>query len=349
MNVLLCNTSIHAVLELLRKKKVQRLERTDVEELVTHPDYQFEFGRYGKRVSPTEFVDYFLNFEKLDLEDIQNYDLRNHHHCWLDLYENLDWFQKKNAEFFEKFDMEMMEEAYQIALAGFPQGYTVCGCKVIFTCGIGQSFGYPYENGIHFDMIQLFRDPDHQNFKYIISHELHHLMFREHFKADCKQLENYFLQCFAGEGLAIKFTNNAQGVLSKKIHLDAPENLGLDEASIQYWNNHFEDTYAEFRKTLLDIQNGTIKTCAEVDRLIAEYWLTLYADGQSKGDIPKWKHPRLYTMGNDLWGTIYDVYGMEELYKTLQHPETFVPKFNHALRCSDQEKYLLPETKAILL
>lgn len=341
MKVSLCNTAIAPMISILRTKKAQQLNREKIEHLLNHEDYQFEFRRYESRVSPQEFSDYLLTFEHLETSQIQNMDLRNHHSCWLDLYENLDWFEEKASVFLKKFNLAVIEDAYEIASNGFPKGYRFPDCKIIFTCGIGQSFGYANENGMHFDIMQLFRHYENENFKLMIAHELHHLIFLENIQFNEENPEAYFLQWFAIEGLAIKFTGNAQGVLSKKLHPNEQANIGLDDASIQYLNNHFDAAYSVFRNNLADIQSGTINTIDEIQKLLVDYWFNLYADGQSKDEVPQLKQSRLYTMGNELWGTLYDVYGMDGLYETLSHPETFAEKFNSALHILGKTEYLL--------
>lgn len=326
---------------LLRKKKAGLLITDEIEHLLNHDDYQFEFRRYESRVNPQEFTNYLLTFEKLDASQILNMDLRNHHSSWLDLYENLDWFEAKTNDFFQKFNLDVVAEAYQIAANGFPKGYHFPDCKIHFTCGIGQSFGYANENGMHFDIVQLFQHHENENFKLMIAHEFHHLIFLDNIPFNESNPEAYFLQWFAIEGLAIKFTGNAQGVLSKKLWPREPANMGLDGASIAYLNNHFSDTYMVFRKHLADIRSGTTNSIEDVQELLVAYWFSLYADGQSQTEPPQLKQTRLYTMGNDLWGTLYDIYGMDTLYETLNHPETFVEKFNQALCILNKAEYFI--------
>lgn len=341
MKISLCNTAITPMLSLLQKKKANRLDREEIEKLLSHEDYQFEFRRYESRINPREFVDYLMSFENLEASQIDNMDLRNHHSYWLDLYENLSWFEEQIENFFKTFTLSVIEEAYQVAVNGFPKGYHFPDCKILFTCGIGQSFGYANENGMHFDIMQLLRQYGNENFKMMIAHELHHLIFLDNIQFNESNLEAYFLQWFAIEGLAIKFTGNAQGILSQKYHPNAPANIGLDNSSIRYLNDHFESAYFEFKKNLAAIRHGTIKTIDDVQKLLLDYWFNLYADGQSKGEIPQLKQSRLYTMGNELWGTLYDVYGMDELYETLNHTETFVEKFNNALHLLNKDEYLI--------
>lgn len=341
MKAALCSTALAPMFALLRKKKAGQLERNDVEKLLDHEDYRFEFRRYEGRVDRQTFADYLMNFETLEAGQIENYDLRNHHSCWLDLYENLDWFEQKTWAFFEKFDEKIIEQAGQIAVDGFPKTFLFQDCKIVFTCGIGQSFGYANEHGMHFDIMQLFRHYENEHFKLMIAHEIHHLIFLDNIPFDQEDLEGFFLQWFAIEGLAIKFTGNAQGRLSRKLHPEEPGNLGLDGASIEYANARFDRYFGEFRKNIQQIRRGEIKTVEEVQGLLVSYWFDLHTDEQSREEVPKLKQPKLYAFGNDLWGTLYDVFGMEALYETLLHPKTFTEKFNQALQVLHKEAYML--------
>lgn len=347
MKAMLCNTALSPMFALLRAKKAGQLTKEAVNELLSHEDYQFEFRRYEDRVPMESFADYLMNFETLELGQISNYDLRNHHSYWLDLYENLEWFAEKTEKFFNYFTCDVVEEASRIAVAGFPQNYRFQDCKVIFTCGIGQSFGYANENGMHFDIMQLFRHYENENFKLMIAHEIHHLIFLDNIAFNEENLEGYFLQWFAIEGLAIKFTGNARGVLSKQLHPEEPANLGLDGPSIAYANERFDQNFLEFQKTISRIRAREIKTVDEVRNVLVSYWFDLHTDEQSKEEVPKLKQPKLYAFGNDLWGTLYDVFGMDVLYQTLNHPEMFAEKFNLALRILGNEKYRMALQESI--
>lgn len=79
MKICISYSSIPCILQLLRKKKDRNLKIRDIENVLRHPDYRFEFRRYGQRVSESAFINYFMNFETLQEEEIENFDLRNHH------------------------------------------------------------------------------------------------------------------------------------------------------------------------------------------------------------------------------------------------------------------------------
>lgn len=334
-------STINDMINLLKKKKEHTLTRNEIDDLLRRDDYQFEFKRYHHRIHIKEFIDYFMNFENLEISDIENEDLRIHHSYWIDLYQSLELYEKDIKHFFLNINEEIVNEAYLIAKEGFPDHYIIDEINIIMTCGIGQSFGYPFENSIHFDILQLIKDHHNNDFQYTIAHEIHHLIFNRNIKLEENDIEGYFVQCFAGEGLAIHFTNNAEGILTKKFDMTKQSNLGIDHESIKYLNNHFYSIYEEFRKTIYMIRNKDIKTIDEINDLIFDYWLDCHTDEQNQNDIPILKQSKLYSLGNEVWGVIYDIYGINKLYEIVNHPILFIDSLNKALHILKQEKLVI--------
>lgn len=339
MGICINTSAIHLAINLLKKKRVGELKRRDAEMLLNHADYKFELDRYGGRISKEEFLEYFLNFENLKAAVIKNADLRLHHSYWLDLYQNIEWYEKKANEFFNHYDQNAMEDAFRIAAGSFPKDFKLGDYRIVVTCGMGPSYGYSYGDGIHFDLMQLFREHQDSNFKLAVAHELHHMIFFENIELDRENIESYFLQWLAVEGLATKFTHNLEGVISMKLHADLPANMGLDEPSIAYLNSHFDDYFKDFKQALASIRNGTIYKLEDVQTMLYSYWFDLYMEGQGEDEEPRLKQPKLYTVGADLWATIYDAYGMNVLYETVRHPEGFVEKYNDALEKLGKQQY----------
>ena len=339
MNLLMCNQTIERVFEALKKKREGNLQREDIVDVLHKRDDTFEFKRYGARVTIDEFTEYFMSFEKMKTVQLDNKDLRNHHRYWLDLYANQSRYEQKARAFFRKLDETAVASAYKIAVNGFPKGYELDELQLIFTCGIGQSYGYPYKNGIHFDVLQMLKENRDICFKETLAHEIHHLIYNKNVRPEKHSLIGYFVQCFSGEGLAVKFTNNVQGVFSKKFVSDMPENIGVDAFSFAYLNHDFESTYSKFRETIYRMEDGQIKTFEELDRLFYDYWLDCRVEGQTKNEVPKLKQSRLYSLGNDLWGVLYDVFGMDELYRIVRNPALFIDKYNRALDVIGREAY----------
>ena len=94
MEVTYSSSSIPFVFQMIKKKKKNDLSYEETYRVFSHIDYQDEFKRYKSRLTLCEFIDYFLNFENLNLHQIKNEDLREHHIYWLDFYQNIHVYEK---------------------------------------------------------------------------------------------------------------------------------------------------------------------------------------------------------------------------------------------------------------
>lgn len=342
MNFSIRYSSIKDMLELCRKLKEGTIKRSEIENMLEHEDYKFELSRYNGRVSKKQFVDYFLQIPKLETGDIENEDLRIHHGYYKDLLDRLDFYIEKTNEL-KRFTRGLFESQIMIALKGLPDDIVLPDLNFIFTIGIGQSYGYAHKNGMHFDFLQLIKDKSIDDFCATISHEVHHVgMNLLHNRIDLNSLpvEGLFYLYFTGEGLAVKYCNNAEGVLSKSIY-DGPKNIGLDSFTWKYLNDDFYNTMKRFKQTVIDIRNGNIKSADELEKQISEYWMNPYIDGQCKGEIPKLKHFRLYSFGNEIWGIIHDCFGKEKVYEALRNPKGFPAVYNAALKKLGHEEFII--------
>ncbi|QTA37535.1 hypothetical protein JYK00_07310 [Thermosipho ferrireducens] len=333
-------STVKPMLELCQKLKDGKLEREELNGLLSHEDYEIEFERYEGRVSKNEFIEYFLNLMDLTEKDICNEDLKIHHKYYKDLLDNLEFYVEKNNEL-SRLTPELFKEQIEIALRGLPDDINLPDLNFIFTIGIGQSFGYVHKNNMHFDFLQLVKNMSIDDFCASIAHEVHHVgmnLIYENIDINTISLEELFYLYFSGEGLAVKYCNNAEGVLSKSIY-DGPKNVGLDSFTWEYLNNDFDNTMRQFKKTIEDIRNNVIKSREELEKHIAEYWMNPYMDGQSKDEIPRLKHFRLYSFGNDIWGIIHDCFGKETVYDTVKNPGKFKDVYNSALEKLGREEY----------
>ncbi len=331
-------SSISSMLKLIKSLKKGELKKTDIENLIEHDDYKFEFERYKGRVSRDEYVDYIFQLNNINENDISNDDLKIHHQYYKDLINNLDSYIEKFNELETMLTPKLFEEQVSVALKGLPDDMVLPDINFIFTVGIGQSFGYAYKNGTHFDFLQLARDKSINDFCSTIAHEVHHVGINTiHEQIDLRNIsiEALFYLYFSGEGLAVKYCNNAEGVLSKSIYSGA-KNRGLDDFTWKYLNNDFYNTMSHFRKTIADIRNKNIKSVDELDEHVREYWMNPYTKEQDKNEIPKLKHFRLYSFGNDIWGVIHDCFGKNAVFETLRNPESFPEIFN---KCLDKIGY----------
>lgn len=328
------------MLKVCEKLKDADINRSDIENVINHEDYKFEFQRYKDRISENEFIDYFLNIPELTEADLKNEDLKNHHRYYKDLIDRLSFYKEKSSRLNE-FTPDLFREQISMALRGLPDDFQLPDLNFIFTIGIGQSFGYVYNNGMHFDFLQLIKDNSIHDLCATISHEIHHVgmnAIHDTINLNAVSLESLFYLYFSGEGLAVKYCNNAEGVLSKSIY-DGPENIGLDSFTWSYLNNDFYNTMAHFQETVNNIRNKRINSIEELERDFSEYWMNPYIEGQGRNEVPELKHSRLYSFGNEIWGIIHDCFGKNTVFDTIKNIDRFPYVFNNALEKLGREEF----------
>jgi len=326
-------SSIKEMLELCKKLKASSIENEEIKDLIKHEDYMFEFERYKNRVTESEYINYLLELPYLADKDITNPDLKAHHSYYMDLMSNIDLYTEKLYELESIITPELFEEQIKITLKGLPDDTLLPDLDFIFTIGIGQSFGYVNNNGMHFDYLQLIKDISVDDLRSTISHEVHHVGMNtvlSNMNINSISLESLFYLYFSGEGLAVKYCNNAEGFLTKSIY-EGAKNIGLDSYTWKYLNDDFHNTMAQFKKTINEIRSNRIKSADELNKHISEYWVNTYTDEQDKNEVPKLKHFRLYSFGNDIWGIIHDCFGKHVVFETLRNLESFPQIFNLSL------------------
>lgn len=339
MEITVRGNSIPRMLYMVEEIKKGNKDEWELKQILNEPDYQMEFSRYGSRVPREEFEAYLMSCLELQTEQIDNVALKIHHEFWKQVFEEPERYQLIWKRWSRILTPTMLLEGVQGALSGLPAWLKLDNLNVVFTMGIGPSFGYPYGDCIHFDLMQLEelygKEGGQQEFLTVVAHEVHHIGFEKLMSQVDKQKleesdEGYFCLSLAGEGLAVKFTNNCGGALTCRLHPDQPVTC-LDSYTISYLMGDFEDTFERFRDTVVKIRQGKLKGHKAVDKELREYWYNLYMDGQREGEIPKLKQSRAYTFGCELWGVIYDAFGLEILYDTVLKPWLCIERFNSAL------------------
>lgn len=333
MNLSIHHSTLRPMFDLCAELIKGTVDRVEIQDIISHPDYQFEFSRYKGRVTEGEYISYLLQAEHLTEDQITNPDFKAHHKYYRDLFNNPEFYKRKLEELESILTPDIFNKQLSIALKGLPDNLELKELDIVFTISIGGSFGYSHGNGIHFDFLQLAKEVSIEAFRSTISHEIHHVaMDKLYAKLDWDNLslESQFYINFSGEGLAVKYCNNTDGIMSKSIY-EGKKNIGLDTFTWQYLNNDFENTMAHFIKDVEDIRSGRINSQKELDKLLIEYWMNRRTEEQSENDIPKLLHFRMYSFGNEIWGIIHDCFGKDAVFETLMHPETFPSVYNNAL------------------
>ncbi|MTI47463.1 DUF5700 domain-containing putative Zn-dependent protease [Sporosalibacterium faouarense] len=334
--------TIDEMLNLCRQVKEGKLEISRLEKLLDHDDYQVEFQRYKGRVSRKEFINFFSNFPNLEYEEITNKDFKVHYDHFKYLFDNLDLYEKECKKL-KDFSEEMFMEQTNHALKGLPENVNLHELNFIFTISIGMSYGWVYENNSHYDFIQMIKNSSVEEFKACLAHEIHHIGMNSIF--DNSKIANFspeelFYLYFAGEGLAVKYCNNAQGKLSNSIY-DGEKNIGLDSFTWNYLNDEFDENFKVFKEHINKMRMGEITSQEGVMKIIQEYWMNFHTKDQEQNEPPKLKQGRWYAFGNDIWGVIHDVFGRAKVFEILEDLSEFPEVYNMAVTKIGKEEYMI--------
>lgn len=325
--------TIDEILELSRQVKNGSLDMERLNKVLDHPDYQVEFERYRGRVAREEFVDFFSNFFSIDYEKITNEDLKARYEAMKYFFDNLDNYIIECNKI-KKFSKEIFEKQAEIAKRGLPDDFKFEEVSFIFNLGIGMSFGYPYKDYTVYDIVYLVKNESFESFLSILAHEIHHVGIN-HLEStldiDKLSIEEMFYLYLSGEGLAVKYCNNCEGNMTKKIY-DSKPNLGMDSFTWKYLNDDFEDTFKTFKKHIGMIRSGEIKTIDDLNKIFYGYWMNAYTSDQDKNEPPKLRQTRNYSFGCDVWGVIHDVFGKEKVFEVFKNPKFFPEVYNEAVR-----------------
>lgn len=309
-------SSIPAVLDYLSAWDEEPADVAAVRKLFSHEDYRFEMRRYG--VSSLEhFVSYFSHLKEIRKEEIPDLceerknALREKHDSWLDCASNPQKYYKRYEKVKHILREDNLQNLQHRLSAAFPGGVTINDAGVISMLSFGPSFGYVYENALHLDLFGVEDICLIKELPYVILHEMHHLQIQKmigdysRFTERFSLLDDYIFR-FTGEGLAVKFCNNAEGVVSKRMDSTLAANIGVPE--IPLLNKHFEEHFALFNDTIQQIRQGAI-TKSEIDFL---------------------SQTPIYSFGNKIFGCIYDAFGIETMFECFYEPAKAITYFNGA-------------------
>jgi hypothetical protein len=331
-------STIPKMLEVCKKHKEGKLYRIELEELLEHEDYKVEFDRYNTEGGPRggfskeEYVDFFMDFFTLDEDKIENERLKMRYEQLKYLFDNLEFYEE-NFKKVHSIDKNHVLKALEYTYFGLPSEVRFERLDIIFSIGLGNSGGWFYKHFSHYDLVHFLKEFDVNTIVNTMAHECHHIGYMKLSSGmDFDKLtpEEYLYFFLAGEGLAVKYCNNAEGVLTKSIY-NSEVNIGLNSDTWKYLKGDFENTFKEFKAQIYKIRNNEIRTIDDLSAYINEYWMNLYTPEQDKSEVPKLSHSRNYFMGCDVWGLIHDVFGAEKVFEVLTDLKQFPIAFNSAL------------------
>ena len=315
----------------------QRLQGDDVSHdlalLLQHKDYQVQFAFYNQHEAGIGFTesDFIACFHSLpdSLPAVHSIALRERMNDLLHVFNHLAYYQEKYLEL-----ISIDEACYQNALhatnTGLKSPLSDSAIEITITIGVGVSGGFNFNSNNFLDFVKSFCQKTPQGFLNTVSHELHHLGFKEQFTMDYSsyRLVDAFIHFFAGEGMAIKFGNQFEGLLTSRLsnleHTYIPE-------SYQYYLDNAHDIWHKFLDDLDDIFRGKYHNIQEIEELfeVNYFFRDVVIDGIF---CPFYlKNPIACYLGADLWGLLYDQLSRDQFFNYLCNPQGVYKALLHHL------------------
>ncbi len=214
MNKIIFNTSAlePMLVWLSERKRTGKGDEKRLREILALPDYKVEFERYASPSLPVcgisfeEAVDFFMNFDR---KDFGNQRLQCKKESFLAFYNE---FEKRKSDI--DAIVSLTEKDYgtieSLLKNGLPDGLMegLPEFNIILIVSIGNSMGWPYDHYVDYDVANLQEFKSRNDFLHITAHELHHILAGPLFAPEGIRGEDFFLQNFAYEGLAMHYMNN---------------------------------------------------------------------------------------------------------------------------------------------
>lgn len=340
LKIVMNTDSLQPMLDWLHAAKTQGVrDEKRLREILNMEDYRVEFARYGMEGLPVcgisfdEAVDFFLNFDRKDFE---NQRLQIKKESFLKFYENMDG-ALNDLRLFSHFtgeDIGVVEKLLENAL---PERLLreELEIHILLLISIGNSFGWPYENYIDFDVANLGHLGSKEALLHIIAHEIHHQFFGRLIPEEMKPQE-YFLLNFAFEGLAVHFTNN-QPTLFKPAKYPG-ETFCMAREDMELYERDFPELFAGLQENLKKSASMTLDQVAEL--ISQEYEQFTYTSPKTGAEHRISQYPTYY-LGCYLFGLIDYALGKERMFEALANPGTLVDTYNEAVMRRGDPRYRL--------
>ncbi len=328
MKINLRATSVQPALDLLRRLAGgNRPGREEIEALFAHPDYDFEFRRYG--ADRRAMMAFLLSLPAPDPDALPALcpdrpdALRQRLPLWQGAFRTPDAVELRFCDAMRNLCPSERQEICADVRAAFPFEPGLGDVDVVLTLGIGPSYGYVFEGALHLDVLSLISGGA---LRPVLAHELHHIAMQKFAGSFIDSLTpaELFVFTFSGEGLAVKFMNNARGVLSKPVRPGEPECAGLDASAMDHWNARFAESVEMFFSTLRAMNEGGASAREAWERFEGDWWNPVHG-GRTLA------HGRIYAFGNDLYGAIFDAHGLDATFDAVRHPLRAVELFRALL------------------
>ena len=311
-------------------RKTGRRDPDKLREILSMPDYQVEFQRYGMEglpvcgISYDEAFDFFMRFDKGEFENPR---LRYKQPSFLRFFEELDERVKAFSAFSSVSDDDcaVIED---LLANGLPDNVLdeTEDLVVILIVSIGNSMGWPFGNYVDYDVANLDLLRTKEDFLHLTAHEIHHLFLGNMLFVEGIRSEDLFLQNFAYEGLAVHFNNNLGTLMKPRKYPGATYMMQKDD--MEFYEQHFDGIFSMIKA---DFEASKGLSAEEVMKLVSEHYEKFEFMGKPVRQYPT------YYFGCYMWGLVDLAFGKEKLFEAINDPALFRELYNSVA----QEPYRL--------
>ena len=307
-----------------------RRDPDKLKEILSMPDYQIEFRRYGMEglpvcgISREEAIDFFMRFDKGEFDNPR---LKLKQPSFMRFFEELDERVKGISVFSSVSDDDcaVIEKLLQNGLPDDVQKETE-ELEIILIVSIGNSMGWPFGNYVDYDVANLDQFETKDDFLHLTAHEIHHLFLGSMLFGEGIRSEDFFLQNFAYEGLAVHFNNNL-GTRMKSPKYPGKTYM-MQKDDMEFYEQHFDEIFSMIRS---DFETSKTLSVEEVMKLVSKHYEQFEFMGKPVRQYPT------YYFGCYLWGLVDLAFGKEKLFEAITDPPLFRKLYNSV----SEEKYRL--------
>lgn len=316
---------------LLKSKHENVRDENALRKILKMPDYQIEFKRYSDKhlpvcgISYEEAVDFFMNFDK---KDFVNQRLQYKKDSFIDFYNDLDNNLAKinMLTSISDDDYKIIEELLSKGLPNEAMN-EMPELNIILIISIGNSMGWPYDHYIDYDIANLNMFESINDFLHVTAHEINHIIVGPLLGKKGIKPEDFFIQNFAYEGIAVHYNNNLQTLFKKKKYND--KTYGMCQSDMDFYEKNFDEIFEMIQRDYKTCKNLSID---EVANLVSNHYELFEFMGEKVKQYPT------YYFGCYMFGLVDLNFGKEKLYESINNPQMFVKLYNSVVEKKYQFK-----------
>jgi hypothetical protein len=334
--ITISKATIEPMLDIMERFNDEQDVRDELSSLLDTQDYQLEFARYqslpeNSRFTKEQYIDFFLNICSPEVENAPQI-LKRRAEDLLYIMNNVDYYRRvyKNIK---KFNESDLEKSLKLASYGLPEQIKLDDFHIIFNIGLGPSVGWIHNKTTQYDLKSILDKNSEFSLTSTIAHELHHVGFSElmstlNEEQLFKHMDLALVIYLSGEGLAVKYCNNYDGILTKKIY---DNEIDIHANSYNYYRDNFDDIYQKFKNDIRLLRSGEVKSLNDFASLFMKNYNYTNAKINGQMKVNYLGQPITYHLGADIWGLIHDIYGREKVFELLKDTTSFFEYYNKAL------------------